>query len=128
MQFLAKMVLRLFQIMEEENQRKKTNEITKKGKKTKKASPQIHALENVKEGIEGIDSEKTSLMPQIKFRESLVNLPPLLHLHFLKKVVFLRTFWKVKRKKHTNLEIETTFMLTSHKRKEIRKCQSGKVG
>ncbi|GJY95752.1 cellulose synthase A catalytic subunit 2 [UDP-forming]-like protein [Tanacetum coccineum] len=76
MQLLAKMVLRLFRIKEEENQRKKTNEKTKKGKKTKEASPQIHALENIEEGIKGkFDSEKTSLMPQIKFERKLVNLP-----------------------------------------------------
>ncbi|GKC58459.1 spermine synthase-like protein [Tanacetum coccineum] len=54
MQLLAKMVLRPFLIKEEENQRKKTNEKTKKGKKTKEASPLIHALENIEEGIQKI--------------------------------------------------------------------------
>nr|GEX73990.1 cellulose synthase A catalytic subunit 2 [UDP-forming]-like [Tanacetum cinerariifolium] len=54
---------------------KKTNEKTKKGKKTKEASPQIHALENIEEGIEGIDSEKTSLMPQIKFERKFGQSP-----------------------------------------------------
>ncbi|KAL8459237.1 hypothetical protein ACS0TY_036639 [Phlomoides rotata] len=41
----------------------------KKKTKSKETSPQIHALENIEEGIEGIDNEKTSLMPQIKLEK-----------------------------------------------------------
>ncbi|WOG82027.1 hypothetical protein DCAR_0101186 [Daucus carota subsp. sativus] len=55
---------------------------TKKGKskdkkktKSREASTQIHALENIEEGIEGIDSEKTSLMPQIKFEKKFGQSP-----------------------------------------------------
>ncbi|KAI3750608.1 hypothetical protein L2E82_21291 [Cichorium intybus] len=79
----------------------KTKEKTKKSKKMKEASTQIHALENIEEGIEvnqsflhefilflhfyklsltrvfvtGIDSEKTSLMPQIKFEKKFGQSP-----------------------------------------------------
>ncbi|GAV84308.1 Cellulose_synt domain-containing protein [Cephalotus follicularis] len=38
-------------------------------KKNKEASKQIHALENIEEGIEGIDNEKSALMSQIKFEK-----------------------------------------------------------
>ncbi|KAJ6685218.1 X-BOX TRANSCRIPTION FACTOR-RELATED [Salix purpurea] len=47
------------------NKKSKSNE----KKKSKDASKQIHALENIEEGIEGIDNEKSALMPQIKFEK-----------------------------------------------------------
>ncbi|KAJ6352568.1 hypothetical protein OIU76_001744 [Salix suchowensis] len=47
------------------NRKSKSNE----KKKSKEASKQIHALENIEEGIEGIDNEKSALMPQIKFEK-----------------------------------------------------------
>ncbi|KAK9069683.1 hypothetical protein SSX86_011587 [Deinandra increscens subsp. villosa] len=53
----------------------KTKEKTKKSKKMKEASTQIHALENIEEGIEGIDSETTSLMPQIKIEKKFGQSP-----------------------------------------------------
>ncbi|XP_050212468.1 cellulose synthase A catalytic subunit 5 [UDP-forming]-like [Mercurialis annua] len=48
------------------NRKGKSNEIKKKNKE---GSKQIHALENIEEGIEGIDNEKTKLIPQIKFEK-----------------------------------------------------------
>ncbi|KAJ7974041.1 Cellulose synthase [Quillaja saponaria] len=48
------------------NKKVKSNE---KKKMNREASKQIHALENIEEGIEGIDNEKSSLMPQIKFEK-----------------------------------------------------------
>ncbi|GKE43589.1 hypothetical protein Tco_1470873 [Tanacetum coccineum] len=42
--------------------KEKTYKKTKKGKKTKEASPQIHALENIEEGIKGINSENSHLL------------------------------------------------------------------
>ncbi|KAL8466873.1 hypothetical protein ACS0TY_035805 [Phlomoides rotata] len=47
----------------------------KKKTKSKETSPQIHALENIEEGIEGIDNEKTSLMPQIKLEKKFGQSP-----------------------------------------------------
>ncbi|KAM3359434.1 cellulose synthase A catalytic subunit 2 [Capsicum galapagoense] len=54
----------------------------KKGKTTKDkkakgkdASTQIHALENLEEGIEGVDSEKASFMPQIKLEKKFGQSP-----------------------------------------------------
>ncbi|MCD9645665.1 Cellulose synthase A catalytic subunit 2 [Datura stramonium] len=47
----------------------------KKKIKGKDASTQIHALENIEEGIEGIDSEKASLMPQIKLEKKFGQSP-----------------------------------------------------
>ncbi|XP_043722585.1 cellulose synthase A catalytic subunit 2 [UDP-forming]-like [Telopea speciosissima] len=49
----------------------------KKEKKIKNREPstQIHALENIEEGIEGVDSEKSSLMSQIKFEKKLGQSP-----------------------------------------------------
>nr|AFZ78560.1 cellulose synthase [Populus tomentosa] len=47
------------------NKKSKSNE----KKKSKDASKQIHALENIEEGIEGIDNEKSALMPRIKFEK-----------------------------------------------------------
>ncbi|XVF39060.1 hypothetical protein PTKIN_Ptkin01aG0005500 [Pterospermum kingtungense] len=44
-------------------------------KNTKEISKQIHALENIEEGIEGIDNEKSSLMPQIKFEKKFGQSP-----------------------------------------------------
>ncbi|KAJ4700996.1 Cellulose synthase [Melia azedarach] len=53
------------------NRKGKTNE----KKKNKDALKQIHALENIDEGIEGIDNEKSSLMPQIKFEKKFGQSP-----------------------------------------------------
>ncbi|PHU20059.1 Cellulose synthase A catalytic subunit 2 [UDP-forming] [Capsicum chinense] len=53
----------------------KTTKDSKKKTKSKEASPQIHALENIEEGIEGIDSEKASLMPQIKLEKKFGQSP-----------------------------------------------------
>ncbi|XP_024972222.1 cellulose synthase A catalytic subunit 2 [UDP-forming]-like [Cynara cardunculus var. scolymus] len=47
----------------------------KKMKKMREASTQIHALENIEEGIEGMDSEKSLLMPQIKFEKKFGQSP-----------------------------------------------------
>nr|GMD85150.1 cellulose synthase A catalytic subunit 2 [UDP-forming]-like [Ipomoea batatas] len=47
----------------------------KKKTKAKEASTQIHALENIEEGIEGIDSVKASLMPQIKLEKKFGQSP-----------------------------------------------------
>ncbi|KGN45860.2 cellulose synthase A catalytic subunit 2 [UDP-forming] [Cucumis sativus] len=57
--------------------RKKTKTKTsdKKKLKTKDTSKQIHALENIEEGIEGIDNEKSSLMPQVKFEKKFGQSP-----------------------------------------------------
>ncbi|XP_062099498.1 cellulose synthase A catalytic subunit 2 [UDP-forming]-like [Humulus lupulus] len=51
--------------------RKKTKKpkTDKKKTKTKDDTKQIYALENIEEGIEGIDNEKSSLMPQTKFEK-----------------------------------------------------------
>ncbi|KAG6624211.1 hypothetical protein I3843_16G009500 [Carya illinoinensis] len=49
------------------NKKKKLND--KKKLKNREASRQIHALENIEEGIEGIDNEKSSLMSQVKFEK-----------------------------------------------------------
>ncbi|XP_042493386.1 cellulose synthase A catalytic subunit 2 [UDP-forming]-like [Macadamia integrifolia] len=47
----------------------------KKKIKHKETSTQIHALENIEEGIEGIDSEKSSLMSQTKFEKKFGQSP-----------------------------------------------------
>ncbi|KAH9757620.1 cellulose synthase A catalytic subunit 2 [Citrus sinensis] len=47
----------------------------KSNKKNKDTSKQIYALENIEEGIEGIDNEKSSLMPQIKFEKKFGQSP-----------------------------------------------------
>ncbi|KAF3634420.1 putative cellulose synthase A catalytic subunit 3 [UDP-forming] [Capsicum annuum] len=47
----------------------------KKKAKGKDASTQIHALENIEEGIEGVDSEKASFMPQIKLEKKFGQSP-----------------------------------------------------
>ncbi|KVI07256.1 Cellulose synthase, partial [Cynara cardunculus var. scolymus] len=57
------------------SKKKSKGKSTRKSKKVKEASTQIHALENIEEGIEGIDSEKTSLMPQIKFEKKFGQSP-----------------------------------------------------
>ncbi|KAL5846176.1 hypothetical protein ACOSQ3_009700 [Xanthoceras sorbifolium] len=44
-------------------------------KKNKDTSKQIHALDNIEEGIEGIDNEKSSLMSQIKFEKKFGQSP-----------------------------------------------------
>lgn len=57
--------------------RKKTKGKSKDKKKTKskETSPQIHALENIEEGIEGIESEKAALMPQVKLEKKFGQSP-----------------------------------------------------
>ncbi|GLU06989.1 hypothetical protein SLE2022_239710 [Rubroshorea leprosula] len=55
----------------EKNRKVKSNE----KKKPKDVPKQIHALENIEEGIEGIDNEKSSLMPQIKFEKKFGQSP-----------------------------------------------------
>ncbi|KAK4354623.1 hypothetical protein RND71_026817 [Anisodus tanguticus] len=47
----------------------------KKKIRGKDASTQIHALENIEEGIEGIDIEKAVLMPQIKLEQKFGQSP-----------------------------------------------------
>ncbi|KNA12861.1 hypothetical protein SOVF_122190 [Spinacia oleracea] len=47
----------------------------KKKSKNKDSSTQIHALENIEEGIEGIDNEKSALMPQVKFEKKFGQSP-----------------------------------------------------
>ncbi|XWS21794.1 hypothetical protein CRYUN_Cryun30bG0085400 [Craigia yunnanensis] len=54
------------------NRKAKSND---KKKNNKEISKQIHALENIEEGIEGIDNEKSSLMPQIKFEKKFGQSP-----------------------------------------------------
>ncbi|PRQ24667.1 putative hexosyltransferase chromatin regulator PHD family [Rosa chinensis] len=54
---------------------KKKAKSNDKKKKNKEASKQIHALENIQEGVEGIDNEKSSLMPQIKFEKKFGQSP-----------------------------------------------------
>ncbi|XP_021898522.1 cellulose synthase A catalytic subunit 2 [UDP-forming]-like [Carica papaya] len=53
------------------NKKGKSND---KKKKNKDTSKQIHALENIEEGIEGVDNEKSS-MPQIKFEKKFGQSP-----------------------------------------------------
>ncbi|KAL3641107.1 Cellulose synthase A catalytic subunit 6 [UDP-forming] [Castilleja foliolosa] len=55
--------------------RKGKSKDNKKKTKGREASTQIHALENIEEGVEGIESEKTSLMPQIKFEKKFGQSP-----------------------------------------------------
>ncbi|OMO54859.1 Cellulose synthase [Corchorus capsularis] len=55
-----------------QNRKAKSND---KKKNNKEVSKQIHALENIEEGIEGIDNEKSSLMPQIKFEKKFGQSP-----------------------------------------------------
>nr|APU87553.1 CesA9 [Plantago cunninghamii] len=55
--------------------KKGKSEDGKKKSKSREASTQIHALENIEEGIEGIESEKTSLMPQVKFEKKFGQSP-----------------------------------------------------
>ncbi|GFS37494.1 cellulose synthase 6 [Actinidia rufa] len=57
-----------------ENKKEKSKD-NKKTTKSREASTQIHALENIEEGIEGIDNEKSSLMPQIKFEKKFGQSP-----------------------------------------------------
>ncbi|KAJ0086465.1 hypothetical protein Patl1_08025 [Pistacia atlantica] len=54
------------------NKKVKANEKKKKNKETLK---QIHALENIEEGIEGVDNEKSALMSQIKFEKKFGQSP-----------------------------------------------------
>ncbi|KAH1065128.1 hypothetical protein J1N35_030115 [Gossypium stocksii] len=51
---------------------KKSKSIDKKNKEVPKHK---HALENIEEGIEGIDNEKSALMPQIKFEKKFGQSP-----------------------------------------------------
>ncbi|KZV16530.1 cell synthase A catalytic subunit 2 [Dorcoceras hygrometricum] len=55
--------------------KKKTSKDKKKNTKVREASTQIHALENIEEGIEGVDGDKSSLMPQIKFEKKFGQSP-----------------------------------------------------
>ncbi|KAL3638938.1 Cellulose synthase A catalytic subunit 6 [UDP-forming] [Castilleja foliolosa] len=55
--------------------RKGKSKDNKKKTKGREASTQIHALENIEEGVEGIESEKTALMPQIKFEKKFGQSP-----------------------------------------------------
>ncbi|PWA78914.1 cellulose synthase [Artemisia annua] len=48
---------------------------TKKLKKKMESSTQIHALENIEEGIQGIDSEQVALVPQMKLEKKLGQSP-----------------------------------------------------
>ncbi|GMP79873.1 hypothetical protein CsSME_00035214 [Camellia sinensis var. sinensis] len=48
---------------------------SKKKTKSREALTQIHALENIEEGIEGIENEKSSLIPQIKFEKKFGQSP-----------------------------------------------------
>ncbi|TYH13391.1 hypothetical protein ES288_A06G136300v1 [Gossypium darwinii] len=56
---------------------KKKNKKSKSNdkKNNKEVTKQIYALENIEEGIEGIDNEKSSLMPQIKFEKKFGQSP-----------------------------------------------------
>ncbi|GMI77100.1 ISOXABEN RESISTANT 2, cellulose synthase 6, PROCUSTE 1 [Hibiscus trionum] len=54
------------------NRKSKSND---KKKNNKEVTKQIYALENIEEGIEGIDNEKSSLMPQIKFEKKFGQSP-----------------------------------------------------
>ncbi|KAE8684524.1 Cellulose synthase A catalytic subunit 2 [Hibiscus syriacus] len=56
--------------------RSKKNRKSKSIDKKKNEVPKhIHALENIEEGIEGIDNEKSALMPQIKFEKKFGQSP-----------------------------------------------------
>ncbi|XP_042492167.1 cellulose synthase A catalytic subunit 2 [UDP-forming]-like [Macadamia integrifolia] len=58
--------------------RKKNRKIKQKKEKkikNRETSTQIHALENIEEGIEGVDSEKSSLMSQVKFEKKFGQSP-----------------------------------------------------
>ncbi|XP_010241683.1 PREDICTED: cellulose synthase A catalytic subunit 2 [UDP-forming]-like [Nelumbo nucifera] len=57
------------------NKKIKTRKEKKKKPKHWEASTQIHALENIEEGIEGIDNEKSSLMSQMKFEKKFGQSP-----------------------------------------------------
>ncbi|KAL3641631.1 Cellulose synthase A catalytic subunit 2 [UDP-forming] [Castilleja foliolosa] len=50
------------------NKKGKSKKDNKKQTKNREASTQIHALENIEEGIEGIETEKISLMPQLNLK------------------------------------------------------------
>ncbi|KAE9446612.1 hypothetical protein C3L33_21493, partial [Rhododendron williamsianum] len=54
---------------------KKVKSKEKKKTKSREASTQIHALENIEEGIEGIENEKSTLMPQVKFEKKFGQSP-----------------------------------------------------
>ncbi|PKI33424.1 hypothetical protein CRG98_046187 [Punica granatum] len=47
----------------------------KKKMKHRESSKQIHALENIEEGIEGFDNEKSLLMPRVKFEKKFGQSP-----------------------------------------------------
>ncbi|KAL0391842.1 UNVERIFIED_CONTAM: Cellulose synthase A catalytic subunit [UDP-forming] [Sesamum radiatum] len=67
-------VFRRQALSRKKNKKGKSKE-NKKKSKSREASTQIHALENIEEGIEGIDSEKSSLVPQIKFEKKFGHSP-----------------------------------------------------
>ncbi|XP_073142642.1 cellulose synthase A catalytic subunit 6 [UDP-forming]-like [Henckelia pumila] len=47
----------------------------KKNTKSREGSSQIHALENIEEGVKGIDGEKSTLMPQVKLEKKFGQSP-----------------------------------------------------
>ncbi|WVY97562.1 hypothetical protein V8G54_029713 [Vigna mungo] len=57
------------------NKNRKVKSSPRKKIKNKDATKQIHALENIEEGIEGIDSEKSWLMSQLKFEKKFGQSP-----------------------------------------------------
>ncbi|OVA00248.1 zinc finger protein [Macleaya cordata] len=57
------------------NRKAKPKMEKKKKMKHREASKQIHALENIEEGIEGIDNEKSSLMSRMKFEKKFGQSP-----------------------------------------------------
>ncbi|KAL2503708.1 putative cellulose synthase A catalytic subunit 9 [UDP-forming] [Abeliophyllum distichum] len=61
--------------IQEKRIRKAKQRIKRRRQKGRETSTQIHALENIEEGIEGIDSEKSALMPQIKFEKKFGQSP-----------------------------------------------------
>ncbi|XP_052201993.1 cellulose synthase A catalytic subunit 2 [UDP-forming]-like isoform X2 [Diospyros lotus] len=55
--------------------RKEKSKENKKKTSSRESSPQIYALENIEEGVEGIDNEKSALMPQIKLEKKFGQSP-----------------------------------------------------
>jgi cellulose synthase A len=72
---LPKWVCCCFRSKKKNKKSKTKSTIEKKTKSSRESSPQIYALENIEEGIEGIDSEKSALMPQIKFEKKFGQSP-----------------------------------------------------
>ncbi|KAK3415075.1 hypothetical protein EUGRSUZ_H00646 [Eucalyptus grandis] len=55
--------------------RKMKSDEQKKTGRNREASKQIHALENIEEGIEGLDNEKSSLMSRVKLEKKFGQFP-----------------------------------------------------